>query len=239
MHRPSLHPEGVKMPREVDRRCPEMQSKERTPLTSTRLFSWICSEKFLLCKSQHTHSTAKMQAWPGKWTGQVWTLPKGNTQWYQMPQLLLSKQEPESSPHLRLSHQTLNTAYEVKPWGSFTFVTRQTCAEHQGRSLRGLRSEREDGEPGVCRAQTDPGVAGPFWRLRDCAGFVLHPSLEGLCASSCCRPALPDPRRSAQHRCDKHPISTPTPGLGRLKSQMIKPTPNWKYKTFSRSGITF
>lgn len=125
MHRPSLHPEGVKMPREVDRRCPEMQSKERTPLTSTRLFSWICSEQFLLCKSQHTHSTAKMQAWPGKWTGQVWTLPKGNTQWYQMPQLLLSKQEPESSPHLRLSHQTLNTAYEVKPWGSFTFVTRQ------------------------------------------------------------------------------------------------------------------
>lgn len=63
MHRRSLLPKGVKMPREVNRRCPEMQSKKRDTFNCHQVVLLdLFTEKFLLCKSQHTHNTAKIHA---------------------------------------------------------------------------------------------------------------------------------------------------------------------------------
>lgn len=77
MHRPSLLPKGVKMPRELNltEEMPrdEIQRKDTSTCHQVVLLD-LFREKFLLCKSQHTHNTAKIQAWPGKWIGQIWTL---------------------------------------------------------------------------------------------------------------------------------------------------------------------
>lgn len=74
MHRPSLLPKGVKMPRELNltEEMPrdEIQRKDTSTCHQVVLLD-LFREKFLLCKSQHTHNTAKIQAWPGKWIGQI------------------------------------------------------------------------------------------------------------------------------------------------------------------------
>lgn len=250
MHRPSLFPKGVKMPREVNRRCPGMQSIERTSLTATRLFCRICSEKFLLCKSQHTHNTAKLQVWPGKWIGQMWTLLKdyftvvlnSPAAALQAGIWVLISSETQSS---NSQHSTLKqNPGEALPWSR-----ERTCVEYLGRARGGEISEGW----GVGEKMENLVSAGHgSWC---CRGFLEAQGLCRVCAAldpwRCCvqnsaatvvcwTPGVQHIMGVINTQFPWHnpPPSTPTPRLGRSELQMIKPTPNLKYKTFSRWGVT-
>lgn len=220
-----------------------MQSKERTHLTATRLLCWICSQRSFSCARLSTHTTQQKYR-------QIWTLLKNNFMVVLNPPAVALQEG--TWVLISSGTQSLNTLNSVH----WTLGKLHLC--HEREPVESIKVGQGGGVSegwGVGEKMENLVFAGHgSWC---CRGFLEAQGLCRVCAAShpqkhrvlssaatmvCWAQVFgtswvwQTPNFLGWHR---PPPSTPTPGAGRFKLQMIEQTPNFKYKPFSRWGLTF